>query len=48
MLLLGLATSFVLQRIEVATLVGLKLIDAEATTLTEHIRQTGNKLTPLP
>ena len=34
--------------IEVATIVGIKLFDAEATTLTRHIRQTEDKLTLLP
>jgi transcriptional regulator with XRE-family HTH domain len=34
--------------LEVATLVGLKLFDAEATTLTKHIRQTEDKLALLP
>lgn len=34
--------------IEVATIVGVKLFDAEATTLTRHIRETENKLALLP
>lgn len=34
--------------IEVATIVGVKLFDAEATTLTKHIRQTEDKLALLP
>lgn len=34
--------------IEVATVVGVKLFDAEATTLTKHIRQTEDKLALLP
>ena len=34
--------------IEVATIVGIKLFDAEATTLTKHIRQTQDKLALLP
>lgn len=33
---------------EVATIVGVKLFDTEATTLTKHIRQTEDKLTLLP
>jgi len=33
---------------EVATIVGVKLFDAEATTLTKHIRQTEDKLALLP
>lgn len=33
---------------EVATIVGVKLFDAEATTLTQHIRQTEDKLALLP
>lgn len=33
---------------EVATIVGIKLFDAEATTLTKHIRQTEDKLALLP
>lgn len=33
---------------EVATIVGIKLFDAEATTLTKHIRQIEDKLTLLP
>jgi transcriptional regulator with XRE-family HTH domain len=33
---------------EVATIVGVKLFDAEATTLTKHIRQTEEKLGLLP
>ncbi|MCY4263839.1 MAG: helix-turn-helix transcriptional regulator [Gammaproteobacteria bacterium] len=33
---------------EVATIVGVKLFDAEVTTLTKHIRQTEDKLTLLP
>jgi transcriptional regulator with XRE-family HTH domain len=33
---------------EVASLVGLKLFDPEATTLTAHIRQTEDKLALLP
>lgn len=33
---------------EVATIVGVKLFDTEATTLTQHIRQTEYKLTLLP
>lgn len=33
---------------EVATIVGIKLFDAEATTLTQHIRQTEDKLALLP
>jgi hypothetical protein len=32
----------------VATIVGVKLFDAEATTLTQHIRQTEDKLALLP
>lgn len=34
--------------IEVATIVGVKLFDAEATALTKHIRQTEDKLALLP
>lgn len=34
--------------IEVATIVGVKLFDAEATTLTQYIRQTDDKLALLP
>ncbi len=33
---------------EVATIVGVKLFDAEATTLTKYIRQTEDKLALLP
>ncbi len=33
---------------EVAAIVGVKLFDAEATTLTKHIRQTEDKLALLP
>ena len=33
---------------EVATIVGVKLFDAEATTLTKHIRHTEEKLALLP
>ena len=33
---------------EVATLVGIKLFDADATTLTKHIRHTEEKLALLP
>lgn len=33
---------------EVATIVGIRLFDAEATTLTRHIRQTEDKLALLP
>jgi transcriptional regulator with XRE-family HTH domain len=33
---------------EVATIVGVKLFDTEATTLTQHIRQTEDKLSLLP
>ncbi len=33
---------------EVATIVGVKLFDVEATTLTKHIRQTEEKLALLP
>lgn len=33
---------------EVATIVGVKLFDAEATTLTKHIRQAEDKLALLP
>lgn len=33
---------------EVATLVGVKLFDVDATTLTKHIRQTEDKLALLP
>ena len=33
---------------EVAVILGLKLFDAEATTLTHHIRQVEDKLTLLP
>ena len=33
---------------EVATIVGVKLFDAEATTLSKHIRQTEDKLALLP
>ncbi len=33
---------------EVATIVGVKLFDADATTLTRHIRQTEEKLALLP
>lgn len=33
---------------EVATIVGVKLFEAEATTLTKHIRQTEDKLALLP
>lgn len=33
---------------EVATIVGVKLFDTEATTLTKHIRQTEDKLSLLP
>ena len=33
---------------EVATIVGVKLFDAEATTLSRHIRQTEDKLALLP
>ena len=33
---------------EVATIVGVKLFDAEATTLNKHIRQTEDKLALLP
>lgn len=33
---------------EVATIVGIKLFDAEATTLTKYIRQTEDKLALLP
>lgn len=33
---------------EVATIVGIKLFDAEATTLTKHIRQAEDKLALLP
>jgi transcriptional regulator with XRE-family HTH domain len=33
---------------EVASIVGVKLFDSEATTLTQHIRQTEDKLTLLP
>lgn len=33
---------------EVATIVGVKLFDTEATTLTHHIRQTEDKLALLP
>jgi len=33
---------------EVATIVGVKLFDAEVTTLTRHIRQTEDKLALLP
>ena len=33
---------------EVATIVGVKLFDAEVTTLTKHIRQTEDKLALLP
>ena len=33
---------------EVATIVGVKLFDAEETTLTKHIRQTEDKLALLP
>jgi transcriptional regulator with XRE-family HTH domain len=33
---------------EVATIVGIKLFDAEATTLTQHRRQTEDKLALLP
>lgn len=33
---------------EVATILGIKLFDAEATTLTKHIRQTEDKLALLP
>lgn len=33
---------------EVATIVGVKLFDTEATTLTKHIRQTEDKLALLP
>jgi transcriptional regulator with XRE-family HTH domain len=34
--------------IEVAAIVGVKLFDAEATTLTRHIRETKDKLALLP
>ncbi len=34
--------------LEVATIVGLKLFDAEASSLTKHIRQTEDKLALLP
>lgn len=34
--------------IEVATIVGLKLFDAKATTLSKHIRQTEDRLVLLP
>ena len=34
--------------LEAATIVGVKLFDAEATTLTKHIRQTEDKLALLP
>ena len=33
---------------EVATIVGVKLFDADSTTLTRHLRQTTEKLTLLP
>lgn len=33
---------------EVATIVGVKLFDVEATTLTKHVRQTEEKLALLP
>jgi len=33
---------------EVATIVGIKLFDAEGTTLTKYIRETEDKLTLLP
>ncbi len=33
---------------EVAAIVGVKLFDAEETTLAKHIRQTGDKLALLP
>lgn len=33
---------------EVATIVGVKLFDVEATTLTKHIRQVEDKLAVLP
>jgi transcriptional regulator with XRE-family HTH domain len=33
---------------EVATILGVKLFDAEATTITKHIRQTEDKLVLLP
>jgi transcriptional regulator with XRE-family HTH domain len=33
---------------EVATIVGIKLFDADGTTLTKHLRQTNDKLTLLP
>ena len=33
---------------EVATILGVKLFDADATTLTKHIRQTDDRLTLLP
>ena len=33
---------------EIATIVGVKLFDAEETTLTKHIRQTEDKLALLP
>ena len=33
---------------EVATIVGVQLFEAEATTLTQHIRQTDEKLALLP
>jgi hypothetical protein len=33
---------------EVATIVGIKLFDTEATTLTHHIRQMEDKLALLP
>lgn len=34
--------------IEAATIVGVKLFDAEATTLAQHLRQTDDKLALLP
>lgn len=34
--------------LEVATIVGLKLFDAQASSLTEHLRQTQDKLALLP
>lgn len=33
---------------EVATILGIKLFDADATTLTKHLRQTEDKLALLP
>ena len=33
---------------KVATIVGVKIFDADATTLTRHIRQTEDKLALLP